>query len=57
MMILYLIAIQYENDYIMQVFMNVFCKIYYICIYFDILILQRMYLYILFMLSVLGDMF
>jgi len=29
MMILYLIAIQYGNDYI-QVFMNVFCVIYYI---------------------------
>ena len=28
MMILSLIAIQCENDYIMQVFMNVFCEIY-----------------------------
>ena len=32
-MILYFIAIQYKNDYIMQVFMHVFCEIdYYICI-------------------------
>ena len=53
MMILYLIAIQCENDYIMYVF----CEIYYICIYFDILIPRRMYLCILFMLSVLRDMF
>jgi len=30
MMILYLITIQYGNGYIMQVFINVFCEIYYI---------------------------
>ena len=56
-MILYLIAIQCGNNYIIHVFMNVFCEIYYICIYFDILIPRRMYLCILFMLSVLHDMF
>jgi len=57
MMILYLIAIRCGNDYIMHVFMNVFFEIYYISIYFDILIPRRMYLCILFMLSVLRDMF
>ena len=57
MMILYLITIQCENNYIMHVFMNVFCEIYYICISFDILIPWPMHLYILFMLSVLCDMF
>jgi len=56
-MILCLIAIQCGNDYIMQVFMNLICEIYYICIYFDILIPRRMYLCILFMLSVVCDMF
>ena len=39
MMIFCLTAIQYGNDYIIQVFMNVFCEIYYIYIYFNILIL------------------
>ena len=57
MMILSLIAIQCGNDYIMQVFMKVCCEIYSICIYFDILIPWRMYLYIRFMFTVLGDMF
>jgi len=57
MTILCLITIQCGNGYIMQVFMNVFCEIYYICIYFDILIPRHMYLCILFMLSLLSDMF
>ena len=48
MMIFYPIAIQCGNDYIMHVFMNVFCEIYYICIYCDILRPWRMYLCILF---------
>jgi len=57
MMILCLITISCKNDYIMQVSMNVFCEIYHICIYLDILIPRCMYLCILFMLSVLSDMF
>ena len=59
MMILCLIAIQCENDYIMQLFMNIFGGIDYIMHVFWYVFTDDacIYLCILFTISVLGDMF